>query len=108
MPRQRKSYRRDVHVFPEDFPQRLERLKDESGLTWSELAARLGTSPLSGAGVRAPGRTRCISLRSWNWPHRSKSLNCCPWAGRAAAPFITPRYRPDDRSWVGGSRPEAR
>ncbi|MCY3646801.1 MAG: helix-turn-helix domain-containing protein [Chloroflexi bacterium] len=47
MPRQRRRYSRDVHVFPEDFPQRLERLKEESGLTWSELAARLGTNPLT-------------------------------------------------------------
>ena len=47
MPRQRKRYGRDVHVFPEDFPRRLERLKEESGLTWSELAARLGTNPLT-------------------------------------------------------------
>ena len=47
MPRQRRYYRRDVHVCPEDFPQRLERRKEESGLTWSELAARLETSPLT-------------------------------------------------------------
>ncbi len=47
MPRQRKRYSRQVHVFPEDFPRRLERLKEESGLTWSELAARLGTKPLT-------------------------------------------------------------
>ena len=47
MPRQRKRYRRELHAFPADFPQRLERLKEESGLTWSELAARLGTSPLT-------------------------------------------------------------
>ena len=33
MPRQRKPYRGDVHVFPEDFPQRLEQLKEASGLT---------------------------------------------------------------------------
>lgn len=47
MPRQRKRYSREVHVFPEDFPQRLERLKEESGLNWTELAARLGTNPLT-------------------------------------------------------------
>ncbi len=47
MPRQRTRYRREVHAFPEDFPRRLERLKEESGLTWSELAARLGTNPLT-------------------------------------------------------------
>ena len=47
MPRQRKPYRREAHVFPEDFPQKLERLKEECGLTWSELARRLGTNPLT-------------------------------------------------------------
>ena len=31
-------------MFPDDFPQRLERLKKESGLSWAELARRLGTS----------------------------------------------------------------
>ena len=36
-----------MHVFPEDFPQGLERFKEASGLTWSELARRLGTNPLT-------------------------------------------------------------
>ena len=47
MPRQRKEHHREVHVFPEDFPRRLERLKEESGLNWSEFASRLGTNPLT-------------------------------------------------------------
>ena len=34
-------------MFPEDFPQRLERLEEESGPTWSELAAPLGANPLT-------------------------------------------------------------
>ena len=46
MPRQRKPYRREAHVFPEDFPEKLEQLKEASGLTWSEVARRLGTNPL--------------------------------------------------------------
>ena len=33
------------HVFPEDFPQRLERFKAESGLSWRSLARLLGVSP---------------------------------------------------------------
>ena len=43
MPRQRISHTRRTYVFPEDFPQRLEQFKGASGLTWSELARRLGT-----------------------------------------------------------------
>lgn len=45
MPRRRISYRRRVHGFPVDFPERLERLKAESGLSWAELSRRLGTHP---------------------------------------------------------------
>lgn len=47
MPRQRLVHRRAVHVFPEDFAESLERIKEESGLSWSELARRLGTNPLT-------------------------------------------------------------
>ena len=45
MPRGRISYRRRVRAFPGDFPDRLERLKEESGLSWAELSRRLGTHP---------------------------------------------------------------
>ena len=45
MPRQHTHHSRIVYVFPEDFPQRLERFKEESGLSWAELARRLGTYP---------------------------------------------------------------
>ena len=44
MPRQRIQHSRIVYVFPDDFPQRLVRFKEESGLPWAELARRLGTS----------------------------------------------------------------
>ena len=47
MPRQRLTYRRAVHVFPEDFAESLERIKEASGLSWSELARRFGTDPLT-------------------------------------------------------------
>ena len=40
-------YSRRTHVFPGDFPQRLERFKEESGLSWAEIARRLGTYPLT-------------------------------------------------------------
>ena len=45
MPRQRIDHGRIVYVMPDDFPQRLRRLKEESGLPWAEIARRIGTSP---------------------------------------------------------------
>ena len=47
MPRQKKRYRRGFYEFPEDFADCLVRLKEASGLSWSELARRLGASPLT-------------------------------------------------------------
>ena len=43
MPRQRTDHRRIIYVFPDDFPQRLERFREESGLSRAELARCLGT-----------------------------------------------------------------
>ena len=43
MPRQRTNYRRRPYGFPEDFPQRLVRFQEASGLSWSEIARRIGT-----------------------------------------------------------------
>ena len=43
MPRQRNNYRRRTYDFPADFPERLVRFQEESGLSWSEIARRLGT-----------------------------------------------------------------
>ena len=45
MPRQRTHHSRIVGDFPGDFPQRLKRFQKESGLSWAELARRLGTHP---------------------------------------------------------------
>ena len=45
MPRQRIHYNRITCVFPEDFPRRLVRFQQESGLPWAEIARRLGTYP---------------------------------------------------------------
>ena len=45
MPRQRTHHSRITYVFPDDFPERLERFKVESGLSWAEIARRLGTYP---------------------------------------------------------------
>ena len=47
MPRQHDHHRRGYYEFPEDFAECLERFKEASGLSWSELARRLGTSPLT-------------------------------------------------------------
>ena len=43
VPRQRTLYNRSTFPLPDDLPQRLERFKKESGLSWSEIARRLGT-----------------------------------------------------------------
>ena len=45
MPRQRTHHSRITYDFPEDFPQRLVRFKEESGLSWAKIARRLGTYP---------------------------------------------------------------
>ena len=51
-----------AHVFPEDFPQRLEQLKEASGLTWSEFARRLGTNPLTLRRWRQGARPNALHL----------------------------------------------
>ncbi len=43
MPRQRIDYNIQTYEFPEDSPERLERFQRESGLSWSEIARRIGT-----------------------------------------------------------------
>ena len=43
MPRQRIHHTRETYDFPADFPERLVRFKEESGLTWAELNRRLGS-----------------------------------------------------------------
>ena len=45
MPRQHTDYRRKTYEFPGDFPQRLKRFKEESGLPWADIARLLGTYP---------------------------------------------------------------
>lgn len=56
MPRQRTRYPRVTYVFPGDFAQCLERFKGAAGLSSSELARRIGTTPLTvrrwGTGAR--------------------------------------------------------
>ena len=45
MPRQRIHHTRETHGFPDDFPERLVRFKEESKLPWAEINRRLGTHP---------------------------------------------------------------
>ena len=47
MPRQHTHHSRITYVFPGDFPQRLVRFKEESGLWWAELHLhrRIGADP---------------------------------------------------------------
>ena len=40
MPRQRTHHSRRTYDFPDDFPQRLVRFKEESDLPWAEIARR--------------------------------------------------------------------
>ena len=47
MPRQRTNHSRRVYVLPDDFPQRLKRFAEESGLSWAEMARRIETYPLT-------------------------------------------------------------
>ncbi len=42
MPRQRTDYNRETYDFPADFEERLKRLQEESGLSWSKIARRIG------------------------------------------------------------------
>ena len=43
MPRQRTDYYRTTYDFPDDFTERLKSFQKESGLSWSEIARRIGT-----------------------------------------------------------------
>ncbi len=45
MGRQRRIYQPVYYEFPKDFPDRLGRFKEETGLTWNALARRLGVNP---------------------------------------------------------------
>ena len=45
VPRQRTYYSRRTYDFPGDFPERLDRFKQESGLSWAEINRCLGAHP---------------------------------------------------------------
>ena len=47
MRRQRVTYRRRAYPVPDDFPQRLAWFKHASGLTWAEIARRIGVDPVT-------------------------------------------------------------
>ena len=64
MPRQRTQHSRRVYVFPDDFPGRLERFREESGLTWAEIARRIETYPLTIRRWRREGVRPNLRFRS--------------------------------------------
>ncbi len=45
MPRQRIHHTRETYKLPADFPERLKRFQEESGLTWAEIARRISPNP---------------------------------------------------------------
>ena len=47
MPRQRTHHRKTVRSYLDGFPESLERLKEATGLSWAELARRIGTNTLT-------------------------------------------------------------
>ena len=67
MPRQRNDHRRVIYAFPDDFSCRLVRFQQESGLSWAELARRVGADPLTvrrwKAGVR-PNARHLLALQA--------------------------------------------
>ena len=70
MPRQRSQYRRRTYDFPGDFPERLERLKEESRLPWAEINRRLGVHPQTMRRWRkaVPGPACGTCWAGWTWP----------------------------------------
>ena len=66
MPRQRIHHTREAYAFPDDFPERLARFKEESGLSWAELTRRLGTHPETvrrwGKGRARPSARNMLAL----------------------------------------------
>lgn len=63
---QRRVHRPITFVFPEDFPERLMRLKEASGMSWRSMARALGVSPYRLREWRrkgiVPGSTHLFSL----------------------------------------------
>ncbi len=47
VPRQRVRHNRRLHPVPDDFPQRLEWFGHASGLSWAEIARRIGVTPIT-------------------------------------------------------------
>ena len=70
MPRQRTHHSRINYKFPDDFPQRLERSREASGMTWAELSRRLGAASLGLEHLLTPGR-QTSRLRPSKLPTRA-------------------------------------
>ena len=80
MSRQRTHYNRRTYFFPDDFPQRLVWFQQQSGLPWSEIARRLGITPITIRRWGKPGSdpTIGISWRWWTWLKTWAFATCLP------------------------------
>ena len=78
MPRQRIDHSRAVYVLPADFPERLKSLQKQSGLSWAEIARRIGTYPYTVWRWHEGGVSPITSIRwhCWNWPTTLASPIC--------------------------------
>ena len=63
MPRQRIHHSRVTYQVPHDFPERLERFKEESGLSWAEIARRLDVHHETPAALEEGSRSPHHRLR---------------------------------------------
>lgn len=85
MPRRRRHRRWQVPLFLDGFPGRLEQFKEASGLTWAELARRVGTNTLT--------------VRRWRagaHPNSQHLLALMDLAGRLGLGHILTAKRPPD------------
>ncbi len=102
MPRQRLTHRRAIHVFPEDFAESLERIKEAAGLSWSELARQLGTSPLTVRRWRQGVHPNAHHLFAVIAVARDLDLSHLLPTGRPAAPVRPTLSSLGEVAWIGG------
>ncbi len=88
MPRQRTQYRRRTYEFPDDFPERLKRFQEESGLSWSEIDRRIGTYR------HRHGQRPHPPAKPGQTPPRPSTTNGSPWSGTISTPAENCSRRP--------------
>ena len=93
---------RTVYVFPDDFPQRLEQFKRESGLPWAESHRRLGTSAHNLRRWKDKGVRPSCGARwpCWSWRKNWVSATCLP-TGRSRTRRGVSRPPRASRPWAG-------